>query len=257
MEDNGGETVLNQEETRTKVSVRRQATRFVFHLASVYLVVLFCSSAFAGWTYRSLFSALQIHTQRSSFEFLFTHLLFFSFVPSFVTGLLNARFNHRVAEFVWTVPTVVLLYKLITFPHTPSVLAQTSSWPALHEYFGGGFLISEFHNWSQFAQLFSNPDMVRGMTQRTFTAPFYGGIAYSLAALIGGRNPSLQIALGRLRHSERWQPDEDSPALQQEAAHKTPELRALLQGFDNQENTAAPLQVHDMSEHGCDPASRQ
>ena len=209
MQDDSVQTVYIPEDTRTTVSPGRQTLRFVFHLASVYLVVLICSSAFAGWTYRNLFSALQIHTRRSSLEFLYTHLLFFSFVPAFLTGLVNARFKHRVAEFVWIVPTLVLLYKLVTFPEMGSVLVHTSSWPALHEYFGGGFLIAEFHNWTQYAQLFSNPDMLRGMTQRTFTAPFYGGVAYSLAAMIGRRNPALQIVLQRFTQSEHSQRNAD------------------------------------------------
>lgn len=214
MQDDSVPTVYIGDDTQTAVSLGRQTIRFVFHLASVYLVVLICSSALAGWTYRNLFSALQIHTKRSSFEFLYTHLLFFSFVPAFLTGLVNARFKHRVAEFVWIIPSLVLLYKLVTFPAMGSVLVQTSSWPALHEYFGGGFLIAEFHNWTQYAQLFSNPDMVRGMTQRTFTAPFYGGVAYSLAAMIGRRNPALQTALERVAQSEHLRRNAKSRAEQ-------------------------------------------
>ena len=126
-------------------------------------------------------------------------------------GLLNTGFKHRVAEFVCIVPALVLLYKLVASPKMGSMLAQTSSWPALHEYFRKAFLIAESHNWTQFAQLFSNPDMVRGATQRTFTAPFYGGNAYSLAAMIGRRNLSLQVALRRLRH-EHWQSNAESLA---------------------------------------------
>lgn len=121
MQDDSVPTVYIRDDTQTAVSLGRQTIRFVFHLASVYLVVLICSSALAGWTYRNLFSALQIHTKRSSFEFLYTHLLFFSFVPAFLTGLVNARFKHRVAEFVWIIPSLVLLYKLVTFPAMGSV----------------------------------------------------------------------------------------------------------------------------------------
>lgn len=122
-----------------------------------------------------------------------------------------------------------------------SVLVQTSSWPALHEYFGKGFLIAESNNWTQFAQLFSNPDMVRGATQRTFTAPFYGGNAYSLAAMIGRRNLSLQVALRRLRH-EHWQSNAESLAPKEENRIEAPELSdAPLQDFENEEKSARAL----------------
>lgn len=202
MQDENLETVPDRQDTQTTASLGWQAIRFLLHLAAVYLVAAFVPEHIAGWTYRNLFPALQIHTNRSSFEFFYTHLLFFSFVPAFLTGLLNARFKHRVAEFVWIVPAIVLLYKLVTFSTTGSVLAQTYSWPAFHQYFGGGFLIPESHNWTQFVDLLSNPDMIRGVTQRLYTAPFYAGIAYSLASTLGRRIPSLQSSLQRLRQSE-------------------------------------------------------
>lgn len=180
----------------------RQVLRFFLHLAALYLVVNLCVSSFAAWIYRVFLSALQIHTTRSGFEFLFSHLLFFSFVPGFLSGLLNARFRHRVAEFVWIVPVVALLYKLATFPATGSVLLQSHSWPAIHEYFSGGFLVPEVHTWEGFTGLFSNPDLVRGIHQLRFTAPFYAGIAYSLAAALSRHNLPLQTVLDRLRDSE-------------------------------------------------------
>jgi hypothetical protein len=50
----------------------------------------------------------------------------------------------------------------------------------------------------------TNPDMVRGMVQYSFTAPFYAGVGYSLASWI-----SLHPALGKkvlriLGHWLRW-----------------------------------------------------
>ena len=131
---------------------------------------------------------LEIRTTSSSqFEFLFSHLLAFSFVPAFLAGLVNARFKHRVAQFVWLVPAAILAYKLATFP-APSVLQSHQLSAAFHQYFGGGFLISEFRDWHDFWSIVdSNPDMARGMAQMTYTAPFYAGVGYSVAAWIGRR----------------------------------------------------------------------
>jgi hypothetical protein len=47
-------------------------------------------------------------------------MLAFSFVPAFGVGLINAKFKHRVAQFVWLVPTAILAYKFLAFP-APSV----------------------------------------------------------------------------------------------------------------------------------------
>jgi hypothetical protein len=123
----------------------------------------------------------------SQVEFLFSHVLAFSFVPAFLAGLANARFKHQVAEFIWVVPTVVLAYKLATFSTSTSVLASQSS-SAFHQYFSGGFLIPEYWNWQDFWRIVgSNPDMTRGMAQLKFTAPFYAGVGYSLGAWLSLR----------------------------------------------------------------------
>ncbi len=91
---------------------------------------------------------LQKPTSSSSFEFLFSHIFAFSFVPAFAAGLVNARFKHKVAQFVWVVPTVILAYEFLTFP-APSVFRSQFS-AAFHQYFGGGFLIPEFRDWHDF-----------------------------------------------------------------------------------------------------------
>jgi hypothetical protein len=59
---------------------------------------------------------------------------------------------------------------------------------AFHQYFGGGFMIPEFRDWHDFRAIVgSNSDMTRGLAQLEFTAPFYVGAGYSVAAWIGRR----------------------------------------------------------------------
>lgn len=170
-----------------KTTVGSQIVWFLLHVAAVYAIVNFSTAWLAGWTRGRLLPFLQIRTTSSSqFEFLFSHLLMFSFVPAFLAGLINSRFKHRVAQFVWLVPTAILAYKLATFS-APSVFQSQLS-AAFHQYFGGGFLIGEFRNWHDFWSIMgSNSDMTRGMAQMTFTAPFYAGVGYSVAAWIGRR----------------------------------------------------------------------
>jgi hypothetical protein len=120
-------------------------------------------------------------------EFLFSHIFVFSFLPAFAVGLISAGFKHSVAQFVWLVPAVVLAYKFLTFP--ASSVLQSQFQVAFHQYFGSGFQIPQFRDWHEFWIIMrTNPDMLRGKAQLDFTAPFYAGIGYSVAAWIGRRS---------------------------------------------------------------------
>lgn len=159
---------------------------FLLHLAVVYIIVHFFTASLAGWTRGTVLPLLHLPTSSSPFEFLYSHILALSFVPAFFAGLINARFKHKAAQFVWLVPTVILAYKFATFP-APSVF-QSQFTAAFHQYFGGGFVIGEFRDWREFWNIVeSNSDMMRGMAQMRYTAPVYAGVAYSVAAWIGRR----------------------------------------------------------------------
>jgi hypothetical protein len=178
-----------------------QVLWFPLHVAAVYAITNFCTPWLAGWTRGTLLPLLQHPTSSSSFEFLFSHVLAFSFVPAFAAGLINARFKHRVAQFVWLVPTVILAYKFLTFPN-PSVFQSQFS-AAFHQYFGGGFLIPEFRDWHEFwAIVGSNSDTTRGRAQLDFTAPFYAGIGYSVAAWMGRLTNLSQKVSDRVKNWE-------------------------------------------------------
>jgi len=159
---------------------------FFIHLAAVYVLVEFFTPWLAGWTRGSLLPLLHHPTSSGRFEFLFSHILALSFIPAFLSGLVNARFRHKTAQFVWLVPTAILAYKFATFP-APSVL-ESQLPAAFHQYFGSGFLVPEFRSWRQlFSIAASDSDMTRGMAQLRWTAPFYAGVGYSSAAWIGCR----------------------------------------------------------------------
>jgi hypothetical protein len=159
---------------------------FLPHLAVVYAITNFGTPWLSGWTRRTLLPFLQQPTTSSSLEFLFSHIFAFSLVPAFAVGLTNARFKHRAAQFVWLVPTAILAYKFLSFPAASVFRSQFSA--ASHQYFAGGFVLPEFRDWHQFWTLVgSNSDMIRGKAQLDFTAPFYAGVGYSVAAWIGLR----------------------------------------------------------------------
>ncbi len=191
-----------------RVAAGWQTIFFVFHLAVVYSVVKFCTPWLASWVRATLLCLLQIPTSSGSrFEFLFSHLLAFSCLPAFLAGLVNARFRHKVAQFVWLVPTIILVYKFATFV-PPSVL-QSQFPAAFHQYFGAGFVIPEFRDWRDFWSIVGrSPDMTRGMAQLNFTAPFYAGVGYSVAAWAGRRTELNQRVAEKVK---RWEQSRFGP----------------------------------------------
>jgi hypothetical protein len=182
------EDSLAAESTAPVESPRRskagwQILWFSLHLGVVYAVAKFCTPWLSGWTLERLLPLLEIRASPNRIEFLFSHLFAFSFVPAFVAGLVNARFRQRVAAYVWLLPASVLAYKLATFHSVGSVLLHSQTFPALRYYFGSELLIPEYHNWQEFWSMAAgSQDMFRGADQLSFTAPFYAGFGYSLAA---------------------------------------------------------------------------
>lgn len=71
------------------------------------------------------------------------------------------------------------------FP-APSVF-QSQFAGAFHQYFAAGFLIPDARNFHDLFTFSANSDMMRGLAQHQFTAPFYAGIGYSLAAWVSRR----------------------------------------------------------------------
>jgi hypothetical protein len=187
-----------------------QLVRFLLHLAAVYAIASCCTPRLAGWTKAFLLPLLKVPTESSNFQFLFSHIFEFSFIPALIAGFANARFNHNAARYVWLVPTIVLAYEFVTYQTPPrSVLDSASpAFPnllaAFRQYFGGGFLIGEYHDLHDFWQLVGpNPDVQRGMTQLKFTAPFYASIGYSLAAWLALRFQVLQKLVERAKAWEQ------------------------------------------------------
>jgi hypothetical protein len=171
---------------RSRTSAVWLIVRFLLHLSVVYFIAKYAVPWLSGWTQETVQPALDLPTSRSRFEFLFSHVFILSFALAFAAGLVNARFRHKAAWFVWLVPSAILAYKLITFP-SASVLSVQSH-PVLYYYFAGGFHIPQFSNWQDFWTLMQkNPEMARGMAQLSYSAPFYAGVGYSTAAWIGQR----------------------------------------------------------------------
>jgi hypothetical protein len=170
MEDATEGYVYSQEKPVGRMGVGWQILWFLSHLAVVYAIVNVCTPFLARGTHDTLLPLLQ-HSSSGRFEYLYSHLFVLSFIPDFVAGLVNARFRHKAAQFVWLLPAVILAYKFAMFP-SPSVLQGQLS-AAFHQHSGGGFTIPDFRNWHEFLSIAgSNSDMARGRAQTNLTAPY-------------------------------------------------------------------------------------
>jgi|HubBroStandDraft_6_1064221.scaffolds.fasta_scaffold159666_2 hypothetical protein len=122
------------------------------------------------------------------FQFFFSHLLAFSFLPGLVAGFAIAKiFGNKIIRFVWLVPVAVLLFLFVfTGPGMyPTMLWESDFRQAFHYFFGAGFrIVGEFHNFRDFPTLMGQnmSEFLRGYAQLRVTVPAYVGAGYSLGA---------------------------------------------------------------------------
>jgi len=127
----------------------RNVVRYGLHLLAVYAIVQFGTMWLAGQMHGTILPLLQQHPPSDSvFQFAFTHLFAFSFLPALIVriALLRMVSAPRAAIFVWILPAVVLGYKFATLPTS---IFQNHFAVAVHEYFGRDFMIPEFHNFHE------------------------------------------------------------------------------------------------------------
>ena len=168
-------------------SLPRQCLRYSLHVIVIYLIVNTTTMWLAGFFHGRLLPFVQHHAPAaSSFQFAFSHLFAFSFWPATAVAFVYAQwFRHRVALFVWVIPVALLAYKFATFPVT---IFQSHFDAAFHQYFGGGFIIPEWHSYKELFDLVgSNPDMPRGMEQLRYSAPAYAGVGYAIGTWLALR----------------------------------------------------------------------
>ncbi len=151
-----------------------------FHLAAVYVSARLFTPWIAGriyaWTFPSVSSGSQ-----SDLGFLLCHIFVLSFVPALIAGLVNAGFDCETAMLVWVIPSSILAYQCLILPVG---VMQSHITVVYHEYFAGGFVVPRYRNYGElFAVVGANPDILRGIQQLRFTAPFYAAVAYSISGV--------------------------------------------------------------------------
>jgi hypothetical protein len=156
-----------------------QFGQFGLHTGAVYLISYFLSVWLAGRFHEWVVPLTDPRNRTSTFQFMFSHVFAFAFIPALLAGFVNSQYRRMPALFVWIIPAIVLAYEVVTFPTT---VFQNHYEVAFQHYFSGGFFIGEFRNFSEMFAIAANPDVMRGVDQQHITGSFYAGVGYSLGA---------------------------------------------------------------------------
>src|SRR5450432_3449650 len=154
----------------------------------VYILALHVSGSLVSRWFAWIATNLQISNHARPGDWYLQHLEWVTIVPALVAGYINVgRFlpatvgrpinenrSSSAAVWVWSVPTLILIYKMLQYNPPSSVLFDNSM--SAFRYFEIQPVMPTF------ATLFTT-DVVRVADQMMVTAPFYAGIAYSLGAL--------------------------------------------------------------------------
>jgi hypothetical protein len=142
---------------------------------------------------------LQISSRVPAQDWYLRHLEVVTIVPALIAGHINvmrfvpaivgrpiwdARFDSAVT-WAWSVPTLVLLYRMLQYQAPASVLFGTSI-TAMKYFFDIQKVVPTWAN--PFAS-----DPTRVAAQMFVTAPFYAGVAYSLGALMSKYNLLIKL----------------------------------------------------------------
>ncbi len=160
-----------------------------FDTVIVYILALRISGTLVSLWFAWAPRLFQISTITRPGDWYLQHLELMSIIPAFVAGyidlgrivpallggLIKERHATSAAMWTWTIPTSVLIYKMLQYQAPTSVLVGSSM--SAFRYF-----LDIQRVMPTFATLLAS-DPIRLLRQMTITAPFYAGIAYSLGAL--------------------------------------------------------------------------
>jgi hypothetical protein len=165
------------------------AAAFVLHTLVAYTCALHLSQWLVFHWFRWIAPILQISISIPAPDWYLQHFEVATILPALVLGYLDlARWlpptarsymhegrSGSIAIWTWSIPTAVLLYRMLLY-HAPSSVLFGTSMTAR----------SYFFDIQKIAPTWVNPlasDPVRVWAQMSVTAPFYAGVAYSLGAL--------------------------------------------------------------------------
>jgi hypothetical protein len=170
----------------TLVSWLKRTIRYALHLLVFYQIARFSRGSLVGFVYGTVLPAVQGHpVSGSSMQFLFSHNLVFSLVPSFLAALaINAKFHHSAARWVWILPIAVLAFAFIFVGPGiyPTMIFDSNFGQAFRHFFGTVAGVPPIRN---FKDMTGFDDWWRVRDQFQYTMPAYAGVGYSLGAWLG------------------------------------------------------------------------
>lgn len=159
------------------IRILRWVIRYCVHWLIVYQIVDETLNLSDRW-HRHLVRAHSPGTPQDGLQFFMGHFLLLSIVPGFLAGLLlNAKFRHSAARFVWIPPALIFTAMLVLTP---------ALWD--HDIAGG---VREFSKrylqgvqWNAPGNEFG-PAWYIAYQHIRVTMPLLAGIAYSVGASVG------------------------------------------------------------------------
>jgi hypothetical protein len=162
---------------------------FIVHTYVSYACAIHLSGWLVARWFRWVIPFLQLYTIVPATDWYLQHLEWITILPALVVGYVSVggalqrsvlavlREGYRsTATWAWTVPTLVLSYRMLEY-HAPSSVLYGSSMTAVKYFFDIQRVMPTIQN-----PLASDP--IRVLAQMRVTAPFYAGIAYSLGAFL-------------------------------------------------------------------------
>lgn len=148
---------------------------FLVHTFAVYLCALHFFPFLAGRLF--ILAAPFLHSSGlSTGDLYLRHLEFVSIVPALFVGFLAVRQPNSPAIWVWTIPTLVLLFEIIRYHGAQCSVLLGCSGSTLRYFF-------EVQRYMPTMVNLPESDPSRVLVQMTVTAPFYSAVAYSLGAV--------------------------------------------------------------------------
>jgi hypothetical protein len=169
----------------TKTFSWRVPFRYLFHILIVYLLVRGTIFSVSETAYKADLWINKGHFRTAGlFQFFFSHLLMLVSIPAFFAGLMiNARFRHKEASYVWILPVAILAVAFLSGPGMyPTMLWDSDFSASFRHFFGSEFQFEARGNGNRILAL---ADWLRAYDQLTFSMPAYTAIAYSLGASLG------------------------------------------------------------------------
>ena len=157
--------------------------RWALHTSVAGLCVTYVSLWLAGQLVHWVLPLFGQPAPAHAVDFYLQHFELANLIPAFLLGWVIARKLPELSAWAWSLPTMIMVYKLATFVEpNPSVLTSGDAWHRFTYYFDIQRIAPTMRITSASSDV-SGPDPVRVLEQITVVAPFYCGIAYSIGAL--------------------------------------------------------------------------